>query len=288
METCDPAYGSNNNKTKLVIHGNFGDSAVAKVTVGGSEVPFTYKSDTELDCDIPDTPGDGYAGPVQVVTGDGIKSNAPSLTWWFGAMEYKSTVPNAQSGKIDMNANFRADVHKYRNEVDGDLQDPAAVYARTSVDTTADWTMLTLPLDYTAQSPMSGSYNVYLDGKANPPFGTGFELGALFDRAAGRVTIAFLYLGTDVYAAPPGPVQAVPFSIFPDTQNLCGSPVVGQMDKLNYPKFDGKLPNTLASDLSIMNDTFSATVSAITSSFSVPNMTPQYAPTDDAEEDQPN
>ena len=290
MDTYDPGmWGSSTDKTKLIVHGFFGTSAPAKVTVGGTSVPFTYVSDQELDCDIPDTPGNGYAGPVEVSTDHDITSNTPSLTWWFGPFEYTGDpLPTQTTGKIDVDdANFRCDVHKYRTEVDGNLQDPAAVVARVNVDATAQWSQSGIPPGYKLGSPLSGTYTLGLVGSGSAGGGTygyGFDLEAKVDRKAGSFGIVFNYLGTDVE----GIVPLVPptYFLIPHDNGLIAS-YLGR-DKYGWALYAPKVLATLsASDLSVAANIYPGAESILGTTLSVPSMVPKYAPTADAEEDAP-
>lgn len=286
METFDPGFHGASATSKLIIHGLFGANAPSKVTVGGKSVAFQYVSATEIDCDIPDDPGDGYAGPVLVYSSDEIKSNAPDLTWWFGGFEYTGNpAPTETTGKIDIDANFRCDVHKYRTEVDGDLKDPAATYARTAIGTMADWSQSAIPPGYQLGSPLSGSYPLGLDGESVPPYGTGFLLDAKVDRKAGAFNVAFNYLGTDVK----GVLPSVPpvYFLIPHDQLLCATNYVGR-DKYGSVIYT---PTDLASfdtNLAVKPYVFQGTNSLLGTTFSVPSMVPQYAPTSDHEEDTQN
>lgn len=290
METYDPGiFNGEGDKTKLIIHGNFGTEAPSKVTVGGTSVTFNYVNGQELDCDIPDKPGPGYAGPVQISTSDGVTSNAPSLTWWSGSFKYTGNpVPTVTTAEMDIDANFRCDIHKYRTAVDGDLQDPAQSHARTSLDTVDKWSQSSLPPGYTLISSLTGTYSLGLDGNANKPWGTGFDLEFYVDRKGGTIKIAYSYLGTDVLGTVPPETKQIPFLIPGDP--LLTAPGYNGVDKYGWGMLTPNMDLTLnTDDFTTAQVTFIGSNPAImNTTFVAPAMTPQYAPTSDAEEDQPS
>ncbi len=283
MDMYDMPYPDADPQTTLIINGNFGSLSPQTVDINGASVPFKYVSNTEIDAYPPGSASAaGYSGGVQIVTSKGIKGNAAPLTSWAGTFEYDANpFPHYITGKITMSGSYRADIHKYRTEVDGELQMPTPTYDRISLGTTMNWVATgTLP-DMHDVTPQSGSESYsFIPGQQ-----TGYILDAQIDRASSTFSLAFVYLGASWKVTyPPAPVTAT-LLIEPDPklESLTSST---QTDKFGFPIYPQMLLGTMNNSYGTPKTTFEGEgYKADGAQFVFPAITPQFAPTDNAEED---
>lgn len=287
MTLYDMPFKDASPHSQLVLTGFFGSSAPGIVRIDGTSVPFKYISKTEIDVTPPtSSSAAGYAGGVQVETPEGVKGNAAPLTSWNGTFEYDANpVPKLITGKVLMTGSFRADIHKYRKEVDGDLIDPTATYDRISMDTQANWAA-TGKLPYSTDiTPQSGMYSYGLDSSQNPPYGAGFQLDAMIDRKAGTFNLAYLYLGMNwtihIEHAPDNQTFVIP-----GDPKLVNIESAGNPDKFGFPQYPMELMGTLNGNFGTPKViTKGQGYDATGAQFIFPALTPNFAPTSDAEED---
>lgn len=271
----------------VVIHGDLGTVLPESVKIGGVNVKeVSVVSDSEWRCKVEGKPGPGYSGRVEIVSNKGLKSNSPPITSWQGPFEYRDamfTIPLPPRGTININGAFRADIHKFRETVDGELKDPAPRYARTALDSKSNWE-ITGPLSgWTFVRPTSG---VLTYGPKNEPtpFGTGYFLDLLIDRAANGVGIAFGFLGCDTkYTTPPLDTE-FPLAIGKDPLMTTFEPA--GTDLLGGTMYVPKLLANLQPNYSVAKQTFDGLRSDVTGRhFDVPALIPTAPPTNDSEED---
>lgn len=276
---------------KLVLYGQLGTELPNFVKIQGVPVSgVTIVSDTEWRCTIPASVSPGFAGRVEITTAQNIKSNTPLLTSWQGTFQYRgaplSQFGNNVRGTMDMKVALRADVHRYRDTVDGDLQQPLPAYSRATIGSTCNWAITGALQGWIYVSPTSGvmPYGLRQNGTQ---YGTGYVLDAKFDRKAGTIGIAFDYLGTNVdYKIPPAPQT---FTILIPRDNLLVSPYSMGTDKFGAPVYPTKVFAQLRPDFKVEKQIFNGSAyNQFATQMEVPAMTPQYIPSDNAEEDWPN
>lgn len=271
------------NEATLIINGNFGTSAPNDVQINGTSVKFKFVSSTEIDASPPGKDSaPGYSGGVQVITAKGIKGNAAPLTSWQGTYEYDANpVAEFITGKMTITTSFRADIHKYRTAVDGDLQDPTASYDRPSAGTQLQWAASGMVPHTVDVTPQSGTLSYSF---VNPS--SGYILDAKIDRPGGVFNLAFQYLGAswEIQSVPPNPDGPSTFQIPTDPLICTFAP--STVDKYGYPVFTTKMSVPMANDYSTQKQTFKGQgYPADAAQFILPALTPQFAPTDDEEED---
>lgn len=115
MDIVDDAAQSDG---ELTLHGIFGGAAGA-VEVDGVEAPVQSWTDDQVVARVP-FEGAGSSGDVVVVKPDGVESNGVPLTEWRGKMTF-TFEPGTGSLKaeVEVDTRFRADVHAYREQIDG-------------------------------------------------------------------------------------------------------------------------------------------------------------------------
>jgi hypothetical protein len=219
----DPTAG----KPTLTLNGEFG-SVEGKVVVEGTVALSVQSwSNQQIKCDLPPANESGGSGDVQVISKVGVKSNSVPLTLWHGTVTYTATdVPVAyiRTWTDTDDIYFRADVHSYREQSGGGLQNQQSIFFRAAPPSACNWKVTWTPMPpRTSISPTSGTlpYGFH----SNPaPFGIGFifegditpdskaihigwmEFGIYTNvTAGGRSTIAVMPLDV-TYKADPQPV----------------------------------------------------------------------------------
>ena len=236
-ETFEPVTDGDTHKPTVRLYGEFGASAPAHVRIGGTEVKkITYVDSNTLDCETIDTPGAGFSGEIEVETASGVKSNRPLITEWTNCIfEYHGDPLPLETGgiygSIQIVAPFRASIHKYREQIDGDLIEPPAAYARSAGGATADWQLLGPVPGAHWTTPSQGAMPKGL--RSDPsPYGSGFFLDLKIDRDAGTIGVAFNFLGAVANYIFPGGVTPSTVLIPSDTRlttislddNMVGGP----------------------------------------------------------------
>jgi hypothetical protein len=104
---------------QLTLNGDFGTEQ-GTVELDGAPLNIRSWAADKIEADVPYVaPG---AGPVIVKSKPGIESNPVPLTEWFGTFTLEQTF-DGLTARIDVDVQFRADLHKFRETTDGNPQE---------------------------------------------------------------------------------------------------------------------------------------------------------------------
>jgi hypothetical protein len=287
MEVYERGIEPTQVKPQMILRGLLGKTLPKALTIGGTPATSVVAiSETEWQVTLASAPGPGYAGQVQIETAAGIKSNAPLLTSWSGSFVYDgapvTTEGNNVRGKITINGHFRADLHKYREVVDGPLVTPGARYTRASAGSTASWSITGAMPGWAYVTATSGQLPYGLR-QTGSPHGDGYILDLRLDRGAGTVGFAFSYLSTNVdYTVPPAPGV---YTIVIPRDNLLLSMPLQTPDRFGATLFTPKAVGNLLPDLTVASQVFNGMVPQMGTKLTVSSLSANHAPTANKEED---
>lgn len=287
MEVYERGIEPTQVQPQMILRGLLGKTPPKSLTIGGTPATnIAVLSETEWQVTLAANPGPGFAGQVQVEMPTGVKSNAPLLSSWNGSFVYDgapvTTAGNNVRGKITINGHFRADLHKYREVVDGPLVTPGPRYTRASAGSTAKWAVTGAMPGWAYVSATSGTLPYGLR-QTGSPHGDGYILDLRIDRRAGTVGYAFSYLSTDVnYTVPPVPQV---FTIVIPRDNLLVSMPLQTPDRFGATMFTPKAVGNLLPDLTAASQVFNGMVAEMGTKLTVSTLSVSHAPSANKEED---
>jgi len=290
MEVFERGMEPAQTKPRLYIYGSLGTELPQAVKIEG--VPVTsvsIVSENEWKCDIAASPGPGFAGRVEIVSAGGIKSNTPLITSWQGSFQYRGAPltlnGNNVRGTIDFPVVYRADVHRFRETVDGELLFQPSAYARNASTSGANWKFTGALPGWVYTTPISGVLPFGLRGSP-APLGTGYIMDAKFDRKAGTAGFAVSFMGTYAnYRIDPVPQT---FTVVIPTDLLLVSRVPSGTDKYGAQIYPVRSIGQLRPDLTVPKQTFDGTqVTQMGTQLECKSLAPTYISSDRCEEDWP-
>jgi hypothetical protein len=258
-------------QSTMTIKGLFGsaDGHEIKVTVNDQEMDnLKINSGADgkiesLECDLPMDPGHaGFSGKV-VVSIDKHKSNAVNLTLWRWTLhqtfvETKDKVSFTQNVYWDVY--IRADVHPYRTEAGGELQQPEAIDFKAAPGSKVTFTFVTVGPNGLSSSPTSGTL----------PYGIRTESGVIkgyifegnINMKEGKLTVSKNLFGYPIWLT-----QATkPMSLFLDPAYTYWPPI--SADKDYY----------MTSDYNIQSGDISGSLNVTTTTLHYDECTPTNKP----------
>lgn len=289
MEVYERGIEPTTVQSQLILKGQLGKVLPKTLKIGGvAATNIVMLSETEWQATVPSAAGPGFSGRVEIEMPSGIKSNAPLMTSWTGTFIYEgapvTTVSNNVRGKITVTGHFRADVHKYRDQVDGPLITPTARYARAAVGSTANWAITGAMPGWSYVTPTAKTMPY---GLRNVPalYGDGFIMDLKLDRRAGTVGFGFNYLSTNVdYVVPPAPQV---FTIVIPRDNLLLATPTQNSDRFGGALFTPKATGNLNPNLTTAAQTFDGTMPQMGTKLICSALSVAHAPDEDDEEDAP-
>lgn len=287
MEVYERGIEPTTVQSQLFVKGQLGKTLPRSLKIGGvAASAITMLNENEWQVTIPSAAGAGFSGQVEIEMQSGIKSNTPLLTSWTGTFTYEgaplTTVGNNVRGKITSTLHFRADLHKYREVVDGPLVTPPARYARAAVGSSANWSLTGALPGWSYVTPTAGTLPYGL--RQQPvPFGTGYVADLVLNRRNNTVGYAWGFLGTNVSYR----VQGVPqtFDVVTPQDHLLIATPNQTPDRVGGPTFTPKAVGNLLPDMRTALQVFQGATPERGTKLTVSALSVQHAPNDDWEED---
>lgn len=251
--TYEEENGEPVDQSTMTLKGTFGNAngRTIKVTVNGQEMKnLQINKDAvgdieELKCDLPMDPADkGFAGKV-LVSVDDHKSNAVALTLWRWKMQ-QTFVENADgevifTQNVEWDVYLRADVHPYRTQAGGELNQPEALSFRAAPGSKVTFTFVTSGSSGLSSSPTSGTMPYGLRNVSN--IIKGYIFDGQIDMKSGKITLKNLFGYPITLSNAP-----LPMGLLPDPSYIAVPGVSDDMEfylESNYNIQEGDILGTL-------------------------------------------